>query len=89
MLAAIALGLVQLIAVKFPLEVWGRFDAFLRIRSRSLPSERTVRDVVGHMVLEDFLNVTPTATMQQIRDRFLADEKMVQDRRSPTEKDAA
>ena len=89
MLAAIALGLLQLIALKFPVEVWEPSHGFLRTRSRSLPSERTVKDVVGHMVLEDFLNVTPSATMQAIRDRFLADEKAVSDSRPSTEKEAA
>ena len=47
MLAAIALGLLQLIALKFSVEVWGQSHGFLRTRSRSLPSERTVKDVVG------------------------------------------
>jgi hypothetical protein len=89
MLAAIALGLLQLIALKFPVEVWGQSHGFLRTRSRSLPSERTVKDVVGHMVLEDLLNVSPSATMQEIRDRFLADEKAVSDSSSSTEKEAA
>jgi len=89
MLAAIALGLLQLIALKFSPEVWGRFNAFLRTRSRPIPSERTVKDVVAQMVLEDFLAVAPSATMQEIRDRFLADEKAAQDSRSSTEKEAA
>ena len=89
MLAAIALGLLQLIALKFSPEVWGRFHAFLRTRSRNLPSERTVKDVVGHVVLEDFLGVAPSATMQEIRARFLADQKAVQDSRLSTEKEAA
>ena len=75
MLAAIALGLVQLIALKFAPEVWGQFNAFLRTRSRQIPSERTVKDVVGQLVLEDFLNVAPSATMQEIRDHFLGDQK--------------
>ncbi len=89
MLAAIALGLLQLIALKFSPEVWGRFHTFLRTRSRNIPSERTVKEVVGHLVLEDFLNVAPSATMQEIRDRFLADEKAVSDSSPSTEKEAA
>ncbi len=75
MLAAIALGLLQLIALKFPTEVWGQFHAFLRTRSRSIPSERTVKDVVGQLLVEDFLNVAPSATMQEIQDHFLSDPK--------------
>jgi len=89
MLAAIALGLLQLMALKFSPQVWERFQTFLRTRSRQIPSERTVKDVVGHLVLEDLLNVAPSATMQEIRDRFLADEKGVSDSSPSTEKEAA
>jgi hypothetical protein len=89
MLAAIALGLLQLTALKYPPEIWRQSQGFLRTRSRSLPSERTVKDVVGHMVLEDFLNVAPSAIMQEIRGRFLADEKAVFDSSPSTEKEAA
>ena len=79
----------KLIALKFSPEVWGRFNAFLRTRSRHIPSERTVKDVVGQMVLEDFLNVASCATMQEIRDRFLADEKAMSDSTPSTEKEVA
>ena len=89
MLAAIALGLLQLIALKFSPDVWWRFQTFLRTRSRHMPSERTVKDVVSHLVLEDFLGVTPSATMQEIRDRFLADENAVSDSSPSHEKEAA
>ena len=89
MLAAIALGLLQLMALKFSPQVWGDFQTFLRTRSRQIPSERTVKDVVGHLVLEDFLGVAPSATMQEIRDRFLADENGVSDSSPSTEKEAA
>jgi hypothetical protein len=89
MLAAIALGLLQLIALKFSPEVWGRFQTFLRTRSRHIPSEKTVKDVVGHLVLEDFLSVAPSATLQEIRDRFLADAKAMSGNRPSTEKEAA
>lgn len=89
MLAAIALGLLQLIALKFSDSVWARFNSFLRTRSRSMPSERTVKDVVGQMLIEDFLNVAPSETMQEIRDRFLADKKAIQEIRSPIEEEAA
>jgi len=40
-------------------------------------------------VLEDFLNVAPRATLQEIRDRFLADEKMASDRSPASEEKAA
>jgi hypothetical protein len=40
-------------------------------------------------VLEDFVGVAPSATMQEIRDRFLADEKAISDSSPSTEKEAA
>lgn len=89
MVAAIALGLLQLIALKFPGDVWQRFNSFLRTCSRLIPSERTVKDVVGQMLLEDFLSVAPSATMKEIRDRFHADQKTVQKSRLFTEKKVA
>jgi hypothetical protein len=89
MLAAIALGLLQLIALKCSPEVWGRCQTLLRTRSRHIPSARTVKDVVGHLVLEDFLRVAPSATRQEMRDRFLADEKAMSGNRPSTEKEAA
>jgi hypothetical protein len=81
--------LLQLMALKFSPQVWGRFQTFLRTRSRHIPSERTVKDVVSHLMLEDFLGVAPSATMQEIRDRFRADEQAVSDSIPSTEKEAA
>lgn len=67
MLGAIAQGLLQLLAVKFPETIWAHFDAFLRTRSRHLPSEATVRHVIARMIRDDFLALRPSATMQEIR----------------------
>jgi hypothetical protein len=67
MLGAIAQGLLQLLAVKFPETVWAHFDAFLRTRSRHLPSEATVRHVIARMIRDDFRALRPSATMQEIR----------------------
>jgi hypothetical protein len=67
MLGAIAQGLLQLLAVKFPETVWAHFDAFLRTRSRHLPSEATVRHIIARMIRDDFLALRPSATMQEIR----------------------
>jgi hypothetical protein len=89
MLAAIALGLLQLIALKCSPQVWGRFHAFLRTRSRPIPSERTVKDVMAQMLLEDFLSVAPSATMQEIHKRFLADQEAAPNSRSPAAQEAA
>jgi hypothetical protein len=67
MLGAIAQGFLQLLAVKFPETVWAHFDAFLRTRSRHLPSEATVRHVIARMIRDDFRALRPSATMQEIR----------------------
>ena len=88
-LAAIVLGVLPLIALTFPLDVWGQCNTFLRTRSRHLPSERTVKDVVAQMVLEDFLAVAPSGTMQEMRARCLEDGNAVSDTRSSTEKKIA
>jgi len=69
MIAAIALGLLQLIALRFPKAVWNQFDAFLRTRSRELPSERTVKHVLARQLVQDFLSVAPSAMMRDIRER--------------------
>jgi DDE superfamily endonuclease len=67
MLGAMAQGLLQLLAVKYPERVWAHFDAFLRTRSRPLPSEATVRHVIARMIRDDFLTLRPHATMREIR----------------------
>jgi hypothetical protein len=76
-------------ALKCSLQVWGCFQTFLRTRSRQIPSERTVKDVVGRLVREDFLKVAPSATLQEIRDRFFVDAKGFSDSSPPTKKEAA
>jgi len=43
MSGAIALGLLQLISLKYQNSVWSEFQGFLRTRSRTVPSERTVK----------------------------------------------
>lgn len=67
LIALMATGLLQLIALKFPLSVWERFESFLRTRSRALPSERTVKEVVARLLLEDFHRAAPDRTVQEIR----------------------
>ena len=71
MLGAIALGLLQLIALKFPQAVWERTDFYLRTRSRSLPSERTVKAVMARILVSNLFIVAPVAIMREIRKRYL------------------
>ncbi len=66
-LGCIALGLLQLIALKFPQEIWDKFEGFLRTRSRYVPSERTTKIAMANLLVQDFFNLAPTATMQEIR----------------------
>lgn len=66
-LGAISLGLLQLIALKFPEEIWSGFEGFLRTRSRYIPSERTARMVIANLLVQDFFKVVSTATMREIR----------------------
>jgi hypothetical protein len=63
MLGCIAVGLLQLVALKFPEQVWDGFRMFLRTRSRTLPSERTVKAVLGQELVQNFRNVASLATM--------------------------
>ena len=68
---AIALGMLQLIALRFPSQIWNRFEGFLRTRSREIPSERTTKIVIAHLLLRDFINLAPSATIREIRDKIL------------------
>lgn len=67
MLGAIALGLLQLIALKFTATIWQQRVGFLRTRSRALPSERTVKLVITLLVVRDFLNPTSGGIICEIR----------------------
>ena len=69
-LAAIALGLLQLIAVKYSNNIWNYFDTYLRTRSRQLPSERTVKYVMARLLIRNFFISAPVAIMQEIRQHY-------------------
>lgn len=66
MLGCIALGLLQLVALKFPGLIWAAFTRFLRTRRRALPSERTVKEVLAQELTLDFHHPKPSAMMQAI-----------------------
>jgi len=67
MLATIALGLLQLIAVKYPNDIWNHFDTYLRTYSRQLPSERTVKHVMARLLIRNLFISAPVAIMREIR----------------------
>lgn len=70
MLAGIALGSLQLIALKFSGEIWEGYDGFLRTRSRELPSERTVKHVMTRLLIGNFFIFAPIAIMREIRKHY-------------------
>jgi hypothetical protein len=63
MLGGVTIGLLQLVALKFPDQMWDGFRLLLRTRSRSLPSERTVKEVLGQDLARHFHNVASLATL--------------------------
>jgi hypothetical protein len=58
--AAIAHGLLQLLALRFGAEVWQRQTLYLRTQSRPLPSEKTVRQVLAPILIKQQLSKLPT-----------------------------
>jgi hypothetical protein len=68
--AVIAQGLLQLIALRFGPEVWQQHDLYLRTRSRDLPSEKTVRQVLATLVLKQLLDLPQNNLIAQIRILF-------------------
>ena len=72
---AMAQGILQLLSLRFAPSIWSQFDAYLRTRSRALPSERVVKWVVSRLLVQDFLNLASGGIMQQIRVRLKRDKK--------------
>jgi hypothetical protein len=71
MLASISLGLLQLISLKYEQQVWNHFGAYLRTKSREVPSERTVKHVIGRLLMKNFLSFAPGAICREIRKMFV------------------
>jgi hypothetical protein len=89
MTGAIALGLLQLIALKFEQSVWRRFAGFLRTKSRKLPSERTVKSVMAALLSRDFISFAPGAVMREIIQRCRNEKIEYQEAYSPPELEEA
>ena len=66
-IGAISLGLLQLLSLRFPSSIWAQFTAYLRTRSRELPSERVVKWVLSPLLVKEFLYLASDGIMQQIR----------------------
>ena len=73
--AAIALGLLQLIALRFATEVWQHHALYLRTRSRALPSEKTVQQVLAPLMVKQLLMLPPNSIIAKIRRYFLGVEE--------------
>jgi hypothetical protein len=82
--AAIALGLLQLVALRFATEVWRHHTLYLRTRSRALPSEKTVQQVLAPLMVKQLLIVPPNSIIAKIRRYFLGieDDEPIDDRRA-------
>jgi len=65
--AAVAQGLLQLLALNFSDTVWQQHRLFLRTRSRLLPSEKTVRQVLTPLLLQQLLQLPENSILHKIR----------------------
>jgi len=70
--AAIAQGLLQLIALKFKDNVWQQHT---RTKSRDLPSEKTVKHVFSSMVTQQLFILHKNGIIQKIRQLFMSQSK--------------
>ena len=66
-LATIAQGLLQMIALKQTRHVWKQSHAFLRTKSRELPSEKTVKQLLAPFIVHNFVDLATGGTMREIR----------------------
>jgi hypothetical protein len=65
--AAIAQGLLQLIALQFSSVVWQHHILYLRTQSRPLPSEKTVRQVLAPLMVKQLINLPQNSIIQKIQ----------------------
>ena len=65
--AAIAHGLLQLIALQFSSLVWQHHRLYLRTQSRPLPSEKTVRQVLAPLLVKQLINLPQNSIIQKIQ----------------------
>jgi len=70
--ASIALGLLQLIALKYRDSVWAQNVLYLRTQSRELPSERTVKHVLTAIINQQLFNLQQNGIIQKIHAQFSA-----------------
>ena len=66
-----ALGLLQLIALKYQDTIWSEHPLYLRTQSRDLPSEKTVKQILAPLFLKQFFRLGKNGMIQQIRTYFI------------------
>ncbi len=71
--ASIALGLLQLIALRFNDTVWLQHRLYLRTQSRTLPSEKTVKQVLAPRLIKQFLYLPQNSLLEKIQNLFNGD----------------
>jgi len=69
-LGAISLGILQIISCLYTNSVWGRYNGFLRTKSRELPSERTVKNVLQYILIRNWLISASTGILRKIKERY-------------------
>ena len=65
-LATITRGLLQMIALKQTQHVWKHSHAFLRTKSRELPSEKSVKQLLAPFIVHNFVDLAAVVTMREI-----------------------
>lgn len=65
--ASIAVGLLQFIALNFQASIWSDHRLYLRTRSRELPSEKTVKQIIAPLLVRQFFQHRKNGIIQQIR----------------------
>ena len=73
--ACIAAGLLQLFSLKYSDGLWQRQVLYLRTRSRELPSENTVRQILAPMLAREFNRSCQNSLWRQIREAINSDEE--------------
>lgn len=72
--ACVAAGLLQLFSLKYRDGLWQRQVLYLRTRSRELPSENTVRQILAPMLAREFNRSCQNSLWRQIREAINSDE---------------
>ena len=69
--ACIALGLLQFISLNLGDDVWSKHQLYLRTRSRDLPSEKTVKQVLAALFVRQLHRAGENTIIDEIRAYFL------------------